>query len=180
MFARGTSTRLLAPLKRFGLSTNVWMQSLGQFVELQDDNHLVVLQANGSELASISLPSGRTKGEGLIGSPAVAPRANAVAFTTATDASTGKSAGVETVYLLEAGAHTAISLHREVGTFGGCERWVDLQWRGKWLLYSSTEGNISVIDTTGVHRAIELTPVARSLPGGRDAATASWTGDPTR
>jgi hypothetical protein len=156
MRAHGTRTELIAPLK-------------------QDDHRLVVLRANGSELASTQLPPARASGEGLIGSIAVAPHADAVAFTTASES----SAGVETVYVLAAGTHPAIPVHREIGAFGGCERWVNLQWHGRWLLYNATEGNIAVIDSTGGHRAIELTSAGRHLPGGRDGVRAYWTGQPT-
>jgi hypothetical protein len=179
MRAQGTRTELIAPLKRLGLSADVWMQSLGRYIQLQDDHRLVVLRAKGSELASTPLPPGGARGEGLIGSIAVAPHADAVAFTTASDSSAGRSAGVETVYLLAAGTHTAIPVHREAGSFGGCERWVNLQWHGRWLLYNATEGNIAVIDGSGGHHAIELTNLGRHLPGGRDGARASWTGQPT-
>lgn len=176
MRAQGTRTELIAPLKRLGLSADVWMQSLGRYIQLQDDHRLVVLRANGSELASTPLPPGGARGEGLIGSIAVSPHADAVAFTTASDSSAGGSAAVETVYLLAAGTHTAIPVHREAGSFGGCERWVNLQWHGRWLLYNATEGNIAVIDTSGAPRAVELTTFLRRLTNARDEFSAYWSG----
>jgi hypothetical protein len=179
MRARGTRIELIASLKELGLSADGFMQPLGRYLELQDNHRLVVLRANGSELASTPLPPGRASGEGLIGSVAVSAGGAAVAFTTTSNSSARGSAGTETVYLLAAGTHTAMPVHREAGSFGGCERWVNLQWHGRWLLYNATEGNIAVIDTTGAHRAIELTSVGRRLPGGRDGAMAFWTGQPT-
>ena len=113
MRAQGRQTQRIASLKQLGLSANVWTQPLGRYIEMQDDHRLVVLRANGSELASTPLPPGRAGGAGLIGSVAVAPAGDAVAFTTASDSSAGGSAGVETVYRLAAGTHTAIPVHRD-------------------------------------------------------------------
>ena len=52
--------------------------------------------------------------------------------------------------------------------FKVCERGASLQWHGDWLLYSNSEGNLAVIDTTGVHRAIELSSLVHGLLGERD------------
>lgn len=89
------------------------------------------------------------------------------------------SYGEETVYLLRGRAHAAIPVHRERIAFAACERWAALEWHGHWLLYSAAEGNLAVIDTTGVHRTIELRSLISTLPGTRDGFTAYWSGQPT-
>jgi hypothetical protein len=179
MRASGTRIERLASLHRLGLSSDSWMQTLGQFVQLQDDHRLVVIHDDGSGLVSTPLPPGRDQNAGLVGSPAVAPRAGAVAFATVSDRSAGRSDGAETVYVLRPGAQAAAPVHTETGSFGGCARWVTLQWHGKWLLYSSNQGNVALIDSTGRERAVELTRLVRRLPGaGENGFSAYWTGAP--
>jgi hypothetical protein len=176
MRATGMRAQHLASLKSLGLSADSWAQSLGRFVELQDDHRLVVLRDDGSVFASTRLPPGSETNVDLVGSPAVDPRAGVLAFATVTDQSAHRTVGTETVYLLRSGANEAIAVHGETGSFGGCVRWVNLQWHGRWLLYSSTQGNLAVVDSTGAHRAIELTRFVRRLPGVGEGFSAYWTG----
>jgi hypothetical protein len=179
MRASGTRIERLASLHRLGLSSDSWMQTLGRFVQLQDDHRLVVVRDDGSVLVSTPIPPGRDQNAGLVGSPAVAPRARATAFATVSERSAGRSVGAETVYVLRPGARVATQVHSETGSFGGCARWVTLQWHGRWLLYSSNQGNVALIDTTGADGTIELTRFVRRLPGaGEDGFSASWTGAP--
>ena len=44
MSAHGTQMKRLASLKRLGVSSGPWLQPLGRFVELEDDNRLVVVR----------------------------------------------------------------------------------------------------------------------------------------
>lgn len=176
MTADGTRVQRLASLPRLGLSSASWMETLGGFVELQDAHRLVVLRDDGSVFAWTRMPPGSDRGAGLVGSPAVAPRVGAVAFATVTDQSASRRVGAETVYVLRSGTHQAIPVHSETGTFGGCARWVSLQWHGKWLLYSSNQGNLAVIDSTGAGRTIGLTGFVHRLPGAGEGFGAYWTG----
>jgi hypothetical protein len=174
--ARGARIERLASLMRLGLSTNSWLEPLGRFLEVQDGNRLVVLRDDGSVLASIRLPPGQETDVNLVGSPAVSPGAGAVAFATVTDQSASRRVGTETVYLVRSGGHEAIPVHTEHGSFSGCARWVDLQWHGTRLLYSSNQGNLAVIDTSGAPRAVELTTFLRRLTNAQDEFSAYWSG----
>jgi hypothetical protein len=176
MSAHAARVERLASLNRLGLSAGPWLQPLGQLVELVDNHRLVVLRPGGSVFASTPLPLGHGQADNVTSSLAVAPRARAVAFTATSD----RTADEETVYLLRPGARMAVPVRTERVDFRPCERGASLQWHGNWLLYSNSEGNLAVIDTTGTHRAIELSSLIASLPGTRAGFSAYWTGQPTR
>jgi hypothetical protein len=179
--ARGAQTRRLASLRALGLAATAWMQPLGPLVELQDQRRLVVVRDDGSLFASIPLPRIDGHAENISSSLETASRATAVAFTAAyghgADPNAGRGPrGTETVYVLRAGGRGAQALHTERLQFAVCERGADVQWRGRWLLYGNSEGHVAVIDSTGRHRAIELTSVARRLAGARSGLSAYWSG----
>jgi hypothetical protein len=181
--ASRAGTRRLASPASLGSSAGPWLQPLGRLVELQDNSRLVVVRPDGSVFAWTRLPLSQGETEGISSSLVVDPQGNAVAFTAAAAESNDPGAarlahGTEMVYLLRAGAHTAIPLHTERVDFKVCERGASLQWQGKWLLYSNSEGNLVLIDTTGAHRAIDLTRLIHSLPGTRDGFSAFWSGQP--
>jgi hypothetical protein len=184
MSAHGARVERLASLKRLGLSAGPSLQALGRLVELQDDRRLVAVRADGSVFAWASLPRTDGRIENISSSLAIAPHASAVAFTAASGQTddpeaTRRAHGTETVYVLRSGARRAVPLHRERVAFAPCGRGASLQWHKRWLLYGATEGNLAVIDTTGVHRAIELTSLVSSLPGTRNSFIAYWSGQPT-
>jgi hypothetical protein len=175
--AHGVRTERLASLRRLGLSANSWLQSLGRFLELEDAHRLVVLRDDAAAFASARLPDGRDTDVNLVGSPAISPRAGLLAFATVTGQSPASSSiGAETVYVLRSGTQTAIPVHTETRSFGGCARWVTLQWQGKWLLYSSNQGHLALIDSTRASRTIELTRFVGRFPGTGEGFGAYWTG----
>lgn len=178
MSASGTRIKRLASLRRLGLSAVSWMEPLGRLTELQDDHRLVVVRADGSVFASIQMPPVGQGGAALVGLPAVSERAGLLAFTTVTDQSASRRVGTETVYLLRSGANQARPVYTHAGDFGGCARWVNLQWHGRWLLYSANQGYLAVIGGAGRHGAIRLTSFARRLPGAGEGLNAHWTGQP--
>jgi hypothetical protein len=176
-------TRRLASLASLGFSAGPWLQPLGRLLELQDNSRLVVVRADGSVFAWTRLPRREGETEGISSSLVADPQGNAVAFTAAAGESHDSDAarpapGTETLYLLRAGAHTAIPVHTERVAFAACERGASLRWHGTWLLYTDSERNLVLVDTTGAHRAIDLTRVMHSLPGTRDGFTAFWSGQP--
>jgi hypothetical protein len=184
--ADGAAQHAIASLHRLGLAPGrrLQLQPLGRLVALEDAHRLVVLRADGAMFASTRLPRGRTRHDGISSQLSAAPNAQAVAFT-ATDGNTAYgSHGSETVYLLTPGARTARPIHRERVSFAICERGADLAWHGRWLLYSSSEGNTTLIDTSRPQRTIELVRIVRHLPGvtggeGHVDFTAAWSGHPT-
>jgi hypothetical protein len=184
--ADGTAQHAIASLRRLGLAAGrtLQLQPLGRLVALEDRRRLVVLRTDGSLFASTRLPSGRTRVDGISSRLAVAPAAEAVAFTATRGNTAYGSTGSETVYLLLPGSHAAQPVHRERVEFAVCERGADLAWHGRWLLYSASEGNTAIIDIARPEHAIELTRIVRRLPGLSDDEgnldfTAYWSGHPT-
>lgn len=184
--AHGAEQQRLAALARLGLSPgpDLQLQPLGRLVALRDARRLVVLRENGSAFAATRLPSARARADGVSSAISAAADAHEVAFTATRGNSAYGSSGTESVYLLGPGARSARVLHTERVRFAVCERAADLAWHGRWLLYSASEGNLAIIDTSGPHRAVELGRVVRSLPGTGDDQgaldfSASWGGHPT-
>jgi hypothetical protein len=179
MSAHGARVERLVSLNRLGLSAAPSLQPLERLVELQDDHRLVVVRPHGSVFAWTGLPLSHGPAESISSSLVIAPGARAVAFTAASgqagDPAAGRAHGTETVYLLRSGSRAAIPQHSEPTSFG-CERWASLAWHGKWLLYSSTAGNLAVIDTSMARRAIELGSLVRNLSGTGARFSAYWSG----
>jgi hypothetical protein len=183
MSAHGTRVVRLASLRRLGLSARPWLQPLGRLVELQDDHRLVVVRGDGSVFATTPLPVGDDRSANISSSLVVSSDLAAVAFTAAPigtgDAGNGRSRGTEIAYVLHAGAGTAIPVHRESVQFAVCDGGASLEWLGKWLLYSNSEGGLAAIDTTAPYRSVELRGLVKPLPGTRSGFIASWAGTPT-
>jgi hypothetical protein len=170
MSASGAHVRRLASLRGLGVSEDSWLQPVGWMLELEDNSRVVVVRADGSIFASIRLREWRAGG--LSSSLVPAPDGSAVAFT----ATSGRTHATETVYLARAGARTATALHREAVELGGCEQGASVQWLGRWLLYSDTDGKLAAIDTAGGRRVLDLTRLVGRLPGIRNPFTVYWSG----
>lgn len=185
--AQGATQRSIAVLARLGISAtrNLRLQPLGQLLALQERRRLVVLRADGSLFASATLPGSRTRVDGISSQLTAAPDGRAVAFAATSGNTAYGSDGSETVYLLGPGGHAAVAVHREQVNFAVCERGADLAWHGRWLLYSASEGNTALIDTSRPRRTtIKLTRIIRRLPGlasdeGNLDFSAFWSGQPT-
>jgi hypothetical protein len=78
--------------------------------------------------------------------------------------------------MLRAGARAACPPYRQRIENSGCERGAGVQWHGHWLLYTTSDGYLAVLDSTRRHRAIRLRPIVRSLPGHPEGISAYWTG----
>jgi hypothetical protein len=184
MRAHGARVRRLASVRRLGVSSTPWLVPLGRYVELIDDHHIVVVRPSGSVFASTPLPSSGGHVDNVTSALAVAPDGNTVAFTAAagewaeTPSHPNDVHGTETVYLLRAGARAAAPVYTEDVVFKPCEGGAEVEWRGRWLLYGDAEGYAAAIDTAGAHRAIDLTSVARRLPGTQDGFNAYWSAEP--
>lgn len=145
MSASGARIQRLASLRSLRMP-DPWLQPLGRLLELQDNSQIVVLRPDGSVFARTPMPRSEGQAEGISSSLVVAPDGSAVAFAAAGVSNdpdpAGQAHGTETVYLLRAGAHRAVPLHREPVDFKPCGRGASLQWHKSWLLYSNTEGSL--------------------------------------
>jgi hypothetical protein len=142
---------------------------LGLFAEIAplDDgrvavagNRLVVLDARGSVVAS-----DRRRGSW----PALAGgREIAIVSTGRLDE---KGRARETVRLLEPGDRSSsLLLANDVGALG-CGHWPSIAWRGTDLLYTTTQGDVVVIDT-GSGAVVDLSAAVARIPG--DFYDARW------
>jgi hypothetical protein len=160
--ARITRLATLAPL---GVGRRPQIEPRGRLVGLFSARRLVVLRADGGVFASTPLLRPLKRADFVSSALAADDRSDAVAFT-ATRGNTASSArGSELVYLLGPGAARAQVVYRERLTFAVCERAASLSWRGRWLLYSTSEGYAALIDTRRPARSVDLSRTIARLPG---------------
>lgn len=168
--AYGDHVRPVAKLALLGLAAgrSLDLMSLGKLLVLEEKYHLVVLRSSGSVFASTLLPRQPGGQPWLTGEPTAAPGGAGVAFAAMRSKRPNSNHvmqhGVETVYLLRPGARAAVPVHRERLRFNVCGHGAQLSWQGRWLLYSTGEGNTALIDSVS-GRSIELTSLVRHLPG---------------
>jgi hypothetical protein len=170
-----------ATLARLGLSRRPELDPLGRLLALRDQRRIVVLRRDGSLFASTALPRRGSRVDGVSSALVAAPDGRSVAFAVTRGNTAYGSRGAETIYLLRAGTRRAEAVHRQRLRFAICERGAALAWRGRWLLYSASEGNVVVLDGAGRRRARNLTRTVLSLPGTRGGeghanVEASWGG----
>jgi hypothetical protein len=63
------------------------------------------------------------------------------------------------------GTTAARVVFRERLSFAVCERAATLSWRGPWLLYSSSEGRVALVDTRRPAKSVDLSTAVSRLPG---------------
>jgi hypothetical protein len=144
----GADTQRIATFRALGLRPDATsMQPLDpRHIELMSPRRLTVLNSNGSTFASIPLAHDQTISSGL----AMAPDGESAAFAaTAGRTAAHPRSGTETVYLLRARARNATPIHTVHVRFAPCERGADVRWRGRWVLYSNSEGDSARIETNG-------------------------------
>jgi hypothetical protein len=161
----GGRVRRLARLAALGVGRRPQIEPLGKLVGLHSGRRLVVLHDDGSAFASTALPRPRARVDTVSSALAADAQGTAVAFTVSSGNSGYASRGSELVYLLRPGSTAARAVFRERLTFAVCERAASLAWRGPWLLYSSTEERVAVIDTRQPSRSIDLSRKVARLPG---------------
>lgn len=168
--ASGRHIRPVVGLSQLGLTAGRSLQltSLGRLLALQQRYSLVVLRSDGSVFASTLLPPQPGGQPWLTGEPTAAPDGTRVAFAAMRSRTPSSSnvmqRGVETVYFLRPADRAATPIHREHLRFNVCGHGAALSWHGRWLLYTTGEGNTALIDTAN-GRSIELTSLMRDLPG---------------
>lgn len=159
-----SSVRHLSRLARFRLGRRPLLSPLGDEIAISDSRRLVALRNDGSLVSSSDLPRPRSRADWAPGGIAAAPD-GAIAFTATSGNTAYGSEGTDTVYLLRPGATAALPLYSQQVEFAICERMSNLSWRGNWLLYSASEGYAAAIDAEGHGASIDLSPLARRLPG---------------
>ncbi len=171
----GRGLHVLLRLTAVGLRAPLTIQPTGAFVALRGRRRLVVIRRDGVVVSSTALPHLKLNTD-RVSSEVAADAAGNVAFTATRGNTAYGSKGIETVYLLRRGASGAQPLYRKRIAFAVCERQASLAWRGRWLLYSASEGYAAAVDTSS-RRAVDLSSTISRLPG-TDAQSfqASWLG----
>jgi hypothetical protein len=157
----GRRSETLAALEPLGLGRFVEIVPLEFLRVALLGDRLVVLDSDGSVVASDrrrrSLPVVSFGGEAIV--------------TISTGAVDGHGRAKEEVRLLRPGDRSSRALFAADVGAQGCGHWPSLEWRGEDLLYSTTEGDVGIIDTdSGDH--LDLSTVVRRLPG--DFVQAGW------
>jgi hypothetical protein len=161
----GARITRLATLASLGVGRRSQIELLGRLVGLRSERRLVVLRDDGSVFASTPLARPLKRADFVSSALAADDRSSAVAFTVTRGNTAYGSRGSELVYLLRPGATAARVVYRERLTFAVCERAASLSWRGRWLLYSASEGRVALIDTRRPARSVGLSASVARLPG---------------
>ena len=160
----GARISRLATLASLGVGRRPQIEPLAQLVGVHSARRLVVLRDDGRVFAATPLPPPLKRADFVSSALAANARSSAVAFTASRGNSGYGSRGNELVYLLRPGARAARVVYRERLTFAVCERMASLSWRGPWLLYSSSEGRVALIDPRQPANTVDLSEtVARLL-----------------
>ncbi|HEY4825279.1 MAG TPA: hypothetical protein VIH85_00860 [Solirubrobacteraceae bacterium] len=168
-------------LRRVQPSPHSFPRDAGLF-ELLGGSTLTVLNSDGSLFATVRLPRDRSGIEAPDSPLALSPDGRTVAFSApyllraaSPDPARG-AIDLETVYLLRAGARTAVPIHSQRVDFAPCMGGANVAWHGRWLLFSAGEGSLSVIDTARAHDVLDFTAATRNLPGVGSGFGAEWGG----
>lgn len=139
------------------------------------ERSVAVRRLDGSLVASARWPRSRTNlfDSGL----SVSPDGREFSFRLS-DAHPGARSGTAVVYLLRAGELRAHVIYRHRLGPSGCAVGAGMSWHGRFLLYSSADGQRAIIDSESGRR-LNLTSLASPLPryAPAERARAYWASD---
>jgi hypothetical protein len=161
----GTRITRLAMLASLRVGRRPQIEPLGPLVGLHSSRRLVVLRLDGSVFASTELPRPLRRSDLISSALSADGDADAVAFTVTRGNTASGSHGSELVYLLRPGSKAARVIFRARMSFAVCERGAELAWRGRWLLYSTSEGRVALIDTGRPDASLDLSATLTRVPG---------------
>jgi hypothetical protein len=161
----GARVMRLATLTSLRVGRRPQIEPLGRLVGVHSASRLVVLRPDGRVFASTTLPRPARRADMVSSALAAGGDADAVAFTVTHGNTAYGSRGSEIVYLLRPGTAAARVVFRERLRFAVCERQAELSWRGRWLLYSTSEGHVALVDTSRPAQSADLSETVARLPG---------------
>jgi hypothetical protein len=162
-FAEGR-VHTVAELQRLGFGRAPIVETLGHAVAIRDRRRLAVVGYDGRLIASTTLPPRKQRADTISSAVVANAAGTAFAFTATANNTAGGSRGRETVYVLRAGEEHARPVHTEHLQFKVCERMTELAWHGAWLLSSSVEHRVALIDTSR-NATIDVSTLVTALPG---------------
>lgn len=160
------------PIRRLG-GLEGWMYTQGEdFLVFHSNRAVTVIRRDGRFVARARWPNlpGWTTDSGLIASADGRTFAFRLSKTNA-----ARTRGKAILYLLRAGESRARDVYRQRFGRVGCWTGASLGWHGRFLLYSSADGNLAVLDSRD-GSTTSLTGLGRALPrqGPDDRAGAYW------
>ncbi|MDQ2983894.1 MAG: hypothetical protein M3R70_08245 [Actinomycetota bacterium] len=151
----GKVVKRLASLVGYGLKgRELWPILIGgRLIAFQGNGRVVVFRPDGALFAT------STFARDVLWTSELVAGSRGVAFTI------GDADGRhETLYLLRAGDRSAKVLYRAPAYIDGC-RWAAAQWHGDWILYSTSQGQVTAVDATETNAPIDLKETIAHLPG---------------
>jgi hypothetical protein len=155
--AHGSHLLLLRPLK--GINGQIGFTLPGLLV-FNGQRSITVTSLAGKLIARARWP--RTPIANFDSGLSVSPDGRSFAFRLS-NAHPGAGHGVAVVYALRAGQSQARAIYRHRLGSSGCAVGAGMAWHGRYLLYSSTDGQQAVLDTRG-GRQISLMPLLHRIP----------------
>jgi hypothetical protein len=155
--ARGAHLRLLRPLK--GIEGQIGFTPPGLLV-FNGQRSVTITSLTGSLIARARWP--RTPIDNFDSGLSVSPDGRSFAFRLS-NAHPGARRGEAVVYALHAGQSRARAIYRHRLGASGCVVGAGMEWHGRYLLYSSTDGQQDVLDSRG-GRPISLMPLLHRIP----------------
>ena len=164
--ARGTALDVVRPVRRL----DGWLSLAGPHLTLQAERAFTVLRRDGTLVSRWTWPESKRSiiDYGFVASD----DARTFAFRTFTR-ERGRRGRI-VVYLLRPGEKRPLAVYRHRGEQLGCGTGAHLAWHGRSLLYSSTSGDVALVDAhDGSVR--DLGRLTARLPG--RAAFVYWASD---
>jgi hypothetical protein len=156
-------------LGRTSFGPGQWLQPIGDgLVGVFGSGGIRVFRSTGGLFAAAPLrPATRTRsGSSIDGTALVGrPDGSAAAYFTEWRPSVNVFRGLATVALLRAGDRRGTVLYRRPVRLG-CGSGGGIAWHGRWLLATFSDPPRAVAIDTATRHVVDLTPVARRLPGG--------------
>ena len=155
--AHGAHLRLLRRLK--GIEGQIGFTLPGLLV-FNGQRSVTITNLAGRLVARARWP--RTSIDNFDSGLSVSPDGRSFAFRLS-NAHPGARHGEAVVYALHAGQSHARAIYRHRLGASGCAVGAGMEWSGRYLLYSSTDGQQAVLDTRG-GRPISLMPLLHRIP----------------
>jgi hypothetical protein len=155
--AHGAHLRLLRPLK--AIEGQIGFTPPGLLV-FNSQRSVTITSLAGNLIARARWPL--TPIDNFDSGLSVSPDGRSFAFRLS-NAHPGSRHGEAIVYALHAGQSHARAIYRQKLGSSGCVVGAHMEWHGRYLLYSSTDGQQAVLDTRG-GRQISLMPLLHRIP----------------
>ena len=162
--AHGSDLSLVRPLRGIGGMMSILQPS--RLLVFEGERSVFVMRRDGTFVAQA-----RWSRRGFVADSGLTVSPDGQAFVyRLTNVYPGSKGGRAVVYVLHAGEAKAHPVYGHRLGPSGCAVGADLSWHGRFAMYRSTDGNLTIIDTGG-RSALGLTPFLHSLPGLRSRTT---------